>query len=250
MLNIMVKSSTFIPNISEEHFELARESFKYANMSEEDKYRISNWFKYDGSLYYLKYISDLNEFIGEYLAKYLKLKSAHYMPVKRNGSIFVASRNFRFMDCDYLNYYELPKDIDILEDIEFSDIRSSLFKMFSLDIYMRQRDRSYVNFMFLKDTTGKLSLAPVYDYSYSFSTSNYKVYDNSIMDIPMNREKVAEICNKYPELYDYLIQISSVDMEDILRKICSRYDLELKDEVKTHYLEEDEISKKMLKKVL
>lgn len=253
MLKEICKENTYIPLIKQSNFDLARQNKEYINLSKREIHMLRNWFKYDGIFYYLKYIDDLNEFIGEYIARKIKLKSAHYIPVNKDENILVASENFKKMDCTYLNAGDLSKQIpltELLDNPKYKDIKKNLFKLFSLDLYMNQKDRSIPNILFQIDTANKLTLAPIYDYSNSFNCCSYDVYDNPILEIPMDKVGFNIILNKYPDLYNYIINILDIELEEILDKICNDFDFELKDEYKSYYLTREKYTKGIIKKAI
>lgn len=253
MLKDMYKENTYIPLIDQSNFDQARQNSEYINLSKCEINQLENWFKYDGVFYFLKDVDDLNEFIGEYIARKIKLKSAHYIPVIKDGNVLVASENFRKMNCTYFNAGDLPKKIPLVELLDnpaYSDIKKNLFKLFSLDIYMLQKDRSIPNILFQIDTTGKLTLAPIYDYSNFFNCCSYNMYDNSILEIPMDKVKFNIIMNKYPELYNYIINILDIELEEILNEICDDFDFKLIDECKSYYLTRETNMKNLIKKII
>lgn len=253
MLKEMVRENSYVPTITSEHFEDAKRNKMYLNLSVYDQHRIGNWFKYESQFYYLKYIDTLSEFIGEKIADLLDLRTAHYIPVRKDNNILVASQNFKYMDYKYLYANELfrliPKE-ELLEDREYESVRENILKMFSLDIYMRQLDRCEANIIFEMNQKGRIALAPVYDYAFSFYTSYYNKYDNAIEDIVLEKQNFYNLTNKYPNLYEYMLRVLNLDIEKILLDICDDFDFELTSETKDFYLGEDETSKKLIKKVL
>lgn len=253
MLREMYDGKSYMPEINQKHFEMAYKQKEYLNISKYEEHMLKNWFKYDGCFYYLKYTDSLNELIGERIAKKINLRSASYIPVLKDGCVLIASRNFKKMNCKYLNVEELEKKLNIfelLDDSKYSIIRNQLFKLFSLDIFMRQKDRSIPNLLFEVNTENNLSLAPIFDYSNAFNGFNYDKYDNPIKDIYLDKIKFDKLMNEYPELYKYIKNISKIDLEQIILEICDEFDLTLIDSVRDYYLTKEEQSKKILKKVL
>lgn len=253
MLQKMYDANKYIPVICKEDYDTAYEQKDYLNISQNEKQMLENWIKFDGCFYFLKHASNLNELIGEAIAKKIKLRTAHYMPVLKDGFVLLASRNFRKMNCRYLNVDELKSTMkinDILDNPKYDMIQEQLFKLFSLDIYMRQTDRTIPNLLFEIDTKDNLLLAPTFDYSNAFYNLEYKKYNNPILEICMDKKTIDMIMNKYPDLYKYIKNISLLDLQQILVDICDEHDLKLLGSVKDYYLMEDEKSKKMLKKIL
>lgn len=253
MLKEICVENTNIPLIEQTNFDAARQNREYINLSRHEIHRLRNWFKYEGAFYYLKYVDDLNEFIGEYIARKIKLKSAHYIPVIKDDNVLVASENFKKMNCTYLNAGDLSKQFpltELLDNPKYNDIKKNLFKLFSLDLFMLQKDRSIPNILFQIDTIGKLTLCPIYDYSNSFNQCNYDVYDNPILELPINKVKLNTILNKYPELYSYIINVLDIELEKILNEICDDFDFELADDYKSYYLTKEITMKKMLREII
>lgn len=210
--------------------------------------------------YFYKNQKLLNEFIGERLAKKLKLETAHYTPCIVNNNVMVKTKNFKKYDYDYMNPDSVLKkhspvsEMDDLERYVDDKCIDDILKLFALDIYMRQEDRCFVNILFKKNRYDNIiSLAPIYDYSESFINTlgaKYNIYFNALFDVVLRKETIKTSFIKYPKFYDYLEKLSKIDLEEIIVGFCDDYDLISPKEVIDYYKKEEEKSKTLIKGIM
>lgn len=227
------------------------------DMEYEDRGGNCVWNSCNGKFYYHKYPKALNEFIGEMIAKRIKLDTAHYEPVYFKGSLMLRTPDFRNYSYKYIYltdifYNDYCSSIETLRkklNLTEKDV-DDVLKMIALDLFMRQTDRCGVNIM-VKQNKEYLdySLAPIYDYSNAFPSS-FKKYGSDIVDLKMTKEDVSKKMEKYPKFYDYLKRMLEISMLEMLKEFCLKYNLELTDEVKNFYLLEEEKSKEMITSIM
>lgn len=135
------------------------------------------WYIYDGEYYYLKKVYSamrlVNELLGEYLSKYMGVPTIEYSLVLDLDKIVgLLSKNFREKGKKYVLANELPlKKLSIfkntLEQKKIDDLRMLLDKILIKDFYSCLTDRNR-NTLCLVPRLGSVSLAPSFDYEYSF----------------------------------------------------------------------------------
>lgn len=215
-----------------------------------------NWAYIDRTWYYHKFAKNLNEFIGEILADNLSVPSAHYEPAYRGGKLMIRTPDFRIPNHTYMTLYQLHpgyvqttfEDFLKLTDLDKESI-SNILKMFAIDIYMRQTDRSNVNILFKKNkATKKLSFAKMFDYTNGFDIG-YTRYNNVILSMDMTRDDVYKKLGNFPEFFSYLDTLSHLDMLRLLKKWCLRYGFNITSEIEAYYQKEEEISKELIKEI-
>lgn len=140
----------------------------------------------DSFVYYKPFF--LEEYIGEYIAKYLGLKTVENFIVDVEGKNFIASKNFvnknkkyitpkDFINTGYLlNVNKLDKIFSSLKKYDnLEKLIQEFFKMIALDIYMRQEDRNLENYIF-ELFNNSISLGPLYDYTVAFDYYNNELH--------------------------------------------------------------------------
>lgn len=215
-----------------------------------------NWANIERTWYYHKFAKNLNEFIGEILADNLDVPTAHYEPAYRGGKLMVRTPDFRLYNHDYCNLYQIyPK----YEQTTFEDFINllnldrdsvlNILKMFAIDIYMRQPDRSNVNILFKKGRFSKTwSFAKIFDYTNGFS-GNFTRYENAILSMDMTKEDVYQKLGNFPEFFEYLDTLSHLDLLRLLKNWCGRYGLNMTEEIENYYKQEEDISKRLIKEI-
>ena len=215
------------------------------------------YFIWDGTIYYAKR-PNLNELLGEELAKeiYLDTVSFEFFQSK-NGEFWMASKCFRKETCSYYSPIEISSDFsentlylwkDICLDSKNKDcFLEHVFKMFAIDIYMKQQDR-VSNVKIEKFDTGYIDLATLYDFSNS-SWNQFIGYSNGFYTFSsLSDYQKMFIC--YPQFLDILKQIQAKNMKFILEKIEEKKDIVLSPTIKDIYLKREEISQKKLQKII
>ena len=106
----------------------------------------------------------------------------------------------------------------------YEQLKQDMLKLYALDIYMMQLDRADVNIQ-LEKKDDSLRLAPVFDYSAAYMCSHKRYLEYYNYMYSMNIEKMDEVFNKYPELYNYLKQLDNVDFLKLLKQEMEKYEL-------------------------
>lgn len=203
--------------------------------------------KIDGEYYYAKYINDIkmiNELIGSYMSKYIGLDTVDYKIGIYNGNMYALSKIFYMKDYEYYNVptlYRLnPKNLlnvkdklfhnlyvcktEVIDKTKDKELIENILKLITVDLKMGQRDR-HVNNVLLKKKYDKVSLAPVYDYGYSYM-SDSKIgsdiyYDSPFIILRKNLLSVKVLSMKYPNIKKYIDKICDIDIEDLLLELES-----------------------------
>ncbi len=225
-------------------------------------YSHKNWALNDkNEYYYYKVLNNYNDFIGEELAKKLKLPTAHYELGKIDDNFVVATKNFNINNVKYINAFELLNNdisyqtnifkLKFLENIYGRNLVLEILKMTSLDIFMRQIDRIPSNYAF-ENCNNKIQLAPLYDYSFAFfDYENYKYLNYLLkLDFSYDIEGIKNIINKYPEFYNYLSLMNNINLRDLVNNITNKNNFNYNKILDEKYDRENENSHKLLKKII
>lgn len=201
--------------------------------------------KIDDEYYYAKYIDDvkmINELIGSFLSNYIGLDTVDYKIGMYKGDMYALSKIFFSSDYEYYNvpaiYRIRPKNLigkkdqllhklylcktDVIDRIKDKDLVDDVLKLIAVDLKMGQRDR-HVNNVLLKKKDDKVSLAPIYDYGYSYM-SDSKIgsdiyYDSPFIILRKNLLSVGALSIKYPNIKKYIDKICDIDIEDVLLEL-------------------------------
>ena len=215
-------------------------------------------FLWNDSIYFPK-TPNLNEFIGEQLAKEIGLRTVIFDLFENiyNGEIMIASKSFINPNSKY-SFYTNNLDINNPNDNNLRDkcinnnnyqhLLNNLLKMLSLDIYMGQRDRWFPNFQLEKYDTGYLDLAPLYDYTDS-SWNEGISYVGELYNF-IYKEDYDIFFNTYPNALEYLKIIKKIDLKNILKKIEQTKSIKLPQDIIDIYLKREEFSQKKLEKII
>ncbi len=242
----------------------------------------------DGKYYFVKYVWNFNELVGEELAKKLNLSTANYEPVNIGEEYAVISPDFKEKGLEYSNLFDLdsanralicnrknpPYDKNVREFMDYFHLESdyqNILKLISLDIFMRQRDRGHVNIMVCsRDDFNTCKLAPIYDYSKSFNnnfepfsldnpTEVFKEYTSCIENIRIHdtlerhqypSKNLYDFIEKHPDSLNYFKILMELDILELLKERLSSYDVSLTDTGKYYYEMNQKFSKGIIKKFI
>ena len=222
-------------------------------------YQGNLYFLYENNIYYPKEVN-LNEFIGEELANKMSLSTVSYKLFKNiYGEIFIASRNFRKSNYTYYHPSDFEEQFPIYNHLEswksicqdkenYFFFLEAIFKLFSIDIYMKQNDRWNSNIQIEKSDTGYVNLAPVYDYSEA-SWYDSICYPNTLHSF-YNEYDYEVFFNKYPNFLEFLKTIKKVEMSKIIENIQASKNIVIDSQIKDIYLRREEESQKKLEKII
>lgn len=215
------------------------------------------YFSWNNTIYYAKR-PNLNELIGEELAKEINIDTVYFEFFQnKNGEVWMASQDFRKENCNYYtpieissnlseNTFYLWKDICIDQENE-SKFLEHIFKMFAIDIYMKQQDR-VSNIQIEKFDTGYIDLAPLYDYSNS-SWNQFIGYANGLYTFS-SLSDYQKMFGCYPQFLEILKQIQKKSMKKLLENIEETKEIIIPNSLKEIYLQREEISQKKLQKII
>ena len=232
------------------------------------------WY-YEGKRIYTKMFS-IEELIGEIICQEMNIPSVHFEFLKtKENSIVLASRDF-YKDGYYYKYpldmvddaFDFDdEDTELVEDelmVDYLDffknqciskeneevLLKQIFKMFSIDTYMRQQDRVNCNVQLeINSKTNWIELAPLYDLEYSFrkSSSDF-IYRNPFYGMELENYKF--LLTQYPEFKIQLENIRKLNMNLLLQKVESFFQINLPKYAYDYFYEEEETSQKLLHKIL
>lgn len=215
-------------------------------------------FYWNGSVYFSK-TPNVNELIGEQLAKYIGVRTVNFDLFENIGNnvINIASKSFINPNSTYIEYKESlnadnPRNNTLrqmcIDDENYQNLMNNIFKMFAIDIYMGQKDRCYVNYKFEKYDTGYLDLAPLYDYTEAIWDSDI-AYTCDLYDF-YSKKSYANFFNTYPNSLEMIKKIKEVNLSEILRNIELCKGIKFPQEIIDVYLKREEISQKKLEKII
>lgn len=224
------------------------------------KYRdyTNNWYEIDGKWYFYKGpLSTFhlnNELIGEEISKYFGLESVHYDIAIKDGMKGVISENFYRPNYKYKkpsDYNLTSKKLDILKDIkkicktkeEYKKIKKELKRLFIRDLYTSQKDRSNNNLLFKEKNT--ISLAPLFDYEYSFLKRDIGIYFGVLGSLIIDKETKIKL-QKDKEFQKYICLIKKLDILSIINKIENKNKIIISEEEKAYYSDYDKKIKKLI----
>lgn len=220
------------------------------DLNTDETERLHNWALIDGKYYYIKSnFGKYHELVGEEIAKSLDLKTAHYEICKKGDYFYYISPNFKDKNKTYKHAYDLYEGKDKLKEINDLELIKEILKMYALDIFMMQVDRTAFNFLF--EVGDKISLAPLYDYSCSYfgTADSYKNYNNALYNLKLDNREIAKFKDNYPEIDNYLEIISNIDYLKLLKENLQNYDLKLDNTNERFYNEKFKEGRKLTNRV-
>ena len=244
------------------------------------EFDISHITKIDNDYYYFKNASVIgsffsrnnifniiNELLGTYYSKLLDLDTVEYDIGMSDDFLFSISKLFykdnveyqyinkkykttSIMCYDPLNMFQY---LSLLDQIEDRELLNNYLKLIAVDLKMGQLDRHNYNII-LCNENNKTSLAPIYDYSSSFSLSSYswntKIYDNPLLVVGKSSFALTMLSKNFPQINEYLDVLYSSSIIDVLNFIQDEKNIRLnKSEIK-HYIMTETNNNKILCKVL
>ena len=238
----------------------------------------SQWEKIKGKWYYFKEItaklfSDvrfdsmkflLNELLGVKLANFWDLDTISYLIGKNENSFYLLSENFRNWSAEYF----LADELDVpsflygntgIENIlnlryvcpnkeNYYHLLANLFKMFALDFYSAQADRSSTNMIFSKDKDSNISLCKAFDYEISFEKElDLQSISNPFLDRGI--EETQDFFYYFPTAYETFRLIAYIDLDKMLQDIIDEYNLNVPENLIEEYLTFDKERKALVKQL-
>ena len=216
---------------------------------------------------------DLNEFIGEDLARIRGVSSVHYFPLlfenKENVfginnffdkcfAIRTGSFDFKEAGVQYLSACDLiSKDgypsLELLlclcpDDKNREEFLDELLEVYALDIYCAQIDRPY-NIYYEIRQDGSVHVGKLFDYEQSFDSSSGECYAsdfhmfNSIDDY-------QDFMVKYPSLKEKLTSYLDVDLARVVKNVADSRKFSLDGCYIDTFSRFDEVTHKKLEKFL
>ena len=227
-----------------------------------------NWLKSNKEWYYFKEFKTnsrfFNELLGELISKYFDLDTVEYKLTKvitpLNVKYGISSKNFfkkkdlclTCLDFDFSKKIEDLMNLNNLyklreytkNDDNYNELLKTMKTFLIRDLYSSQKDRAYMNFLF-KENKGVLSLAPLFDYEYSFGTPE-TYYRNQIVLLSLLNEETKKVLND-STFQSLLNKMMLIDMKKLIEELEDRHNIKMPNMEKDYYLKYDEnIKKKVL----
>ena len=235
ILETIITDKTEVITFDEIPFSEKEKVYAYSYTNTSKKY-VEMIEKHNGDYYFFKeesslkqYFSLFNELLGSYLAKRIKLPTVEYKVAVRGGILGIASKDFR-SDKRY-QFLKLGKDIKYtmfmldevlkkcISDSNRKEFMTEYYKLLALDFAMGQQDRAGVNVQIAREkSTGKISLAPVYDYEACFPYGFDKI-NNPLKDV----DEVIPFIKETPEFKEIVFDTFDNDFGEIITDIFDDY---------------------------
>ncbi len=229
--------------------------------------------KYNGEYYYYKSVHRsemIRELIGSALAKRIDLDTVDYKIGKKrvkSSFLYALSKIFfeegfiyqncydfygqRIIDRNFFRSYVYLNNSQILEKLKDYNTILKVLKLTALDLKMGQYDRHNQNLFLKIDQTGRVDLAPIFDYGGSYSyVLGTKIYDNPFLMIRKNKPSLYAFARKFPEIAEYASFFESIPIVDIFDDIEKEHMLELSDEERFYFQKMDQQNNKVLQKII
>lgn len=233
-------------------------------------------YNYNGVSYYAKEVEEnededmlVNELIGSYLSKLINLDAVDYqIGMKNEHKLYVLSKLFYERDFDYKNpdrydsnylISKLKKRflVDNLPE-EYPYLRDNLLKLALLDIKMNQFDRYVESNIMIKSAkiSNFTNLAPIYDFGFSYPTASscyseiFEIYSNYFITIRKNYESLKLLLKKYPQIYDTLYILATLDIKNALKDIENEKEILINSDIKDNIINQDKDISKVLKRLI
>lgn len=233
--------------------------------------------QFDSDEYYFKpfYIQEL---IGSRLANIIELDTVNYKIFKNmpfGQDIAIASIDFKKDENDYFNiidfnnynseleetlYLEshLPYYLNYCIDDKNREVFLNKFiKLVALDTYMRQKDRCRVNIILSRNKDTKyFDFSPIFDYERSFErilSSQDEYVDNFFYRnpiYPLTTQKYPIFIDEFPQFIVELKKLQGINLISELISIGEEYHFTIPDQKIEHYKVQEDISQKLLQKIL
>ncbi len=248
--------------------------------------RPDNWIYLD-DWYYFKQVKNigqlLNELIGQWIAGKLKADSIAYKCVARLGSpgyehFGLLSKNFKDLRTYHPSFFELDESPIGMESLELlrqyfkkeEDFRKfvvQVLKMFCIDYYMNQVDRTDPN-VYLVRRSRSILLGKLFDYSEAFDLSKTKcyfynypynkdwesndsyLYGSCLITMELPSALYKETLKKFPEFGKCLNLLANLDLNECLNYIAKKYHLNIPEEVRDYYLSYAEKKEEQIRKII
>ena len=216
---------------------------------------------------------DLNEFIGEELARIRGVNSVHYFPLlfENREKVFginnyfdkclairVGSFDFKEAGVQYLNacdliskgeYSTLEFLLSLCPNVENrEEFLDELLELYALDIYCAQTDRpSNIYYEIRQD--GSIHVGKLFDYEQSFDSSLGEYYASDF-HLFNSIDDYQEFMVKYPSLKEKLTSYLDVDLARVVRKVADSRRFSLDGWYIDTFSRFDEVTHKKLEKIL
>lgn len=240
----------------------------------------TQFYEYNGKIYYCRKSTTYYELIISTIAKYLGVESVQYQIASKDNVLYLISENFvrdgeKFIDGfdlleEYKNKHKIVDlslapgekfnnlfDIAIIfkECLSFdsSQLLQKLTDIFSFDIIFGYCDRQSPNWGILK-SSNYVRLAPMYDGKWSFSNLpplllvSEEDRNKSVETIIEHFLNVANL-NAIKNFCDYYERFNVRDLEILILSLSSEYNIAFDiNKICTNYAKRREIITKVLKK--
>ncbi len=214
-------------------------------------------YEYNGKYYYKKESNSyelINELIGSFYAKQIDLDAVDYKIVDDK---YIISEVFYDRLHRYKYTYEFDYGcMDKLKSAIRGDAKlpNNLYKLYddvmkltALDLKMDQRDRNEQNVIIKKSIlNGKVSLAPAFDFGFSYCSNFNLYYVNPFVNIKKTDEDIHNFISVNPNIKKYLDILNNIPVNDVLDNISHVYDVDFNYDIKKYYKTRELVNNKIL----
>lgn len=215
------------------------------------------YFIQNHTIYYIKK-TNLNDLIGEVLANNMKLRTVCFeLFQNQNGDLWMAFPDFKQKNNTYYSPTKISSNLSENTLYLWKDgcrnqknkegFLDQIFKMFAIDIYMKQQNR-ISNVKIEKFDNGDINLAPLDDYSDSY-WNQFVGYSNGFYNFS-SLSDYHKMLACHPQFLEILKQIQTQSMTEILQNIEQQKGITIPSTMKDFYFRGEEISQKKLQKIM
>lgn len=218
----------------------------------------------------------INELIGSYFSKQIKLDAVDYQIGIYNGEIYALSEiffnpNYEYHDCQNhfgtIANHKLTeseslisriylKEDTMLELIDNPIMLLNILKLTFIDLKMGQIDRNNLGNIMIKTSksNGVVNLAPVIDFESSYVDNppypEFYFYDNPFIVLRKNRLSISSLIGKHPQILDTVNILSTLKIRDTLYQIQDEKRIILSEKEVRYYEEKDNDYSRILQKIV
>jgi len=211
----------------------------------------------------------MNELLGSYLAKILKLDAVTFQVGCVENKLGLVSKNFRKSNCTYYfgdyfvpynNLVNANSNVEHIKQFYRNEqdkeiVIDSLLKLLALDIYMLQKDRISTNIQFEENLeTKQFRVAPIYDFATCIDSIGLEgIYLNNVI-VVLDDFNIRLLNKIYPQFSNYLTILLEQKMSTMFETICEDYhfnqDCFVYEQVKSYYQLKEEKQRQYLKQYI
>lgn len=230
-------------------------------------------FSLDGRKVYFKEF-DVNELIGEELAKVRNLRANSYfltlvgekmedfrfntLDPRTVGKITLGSYDFEQKGYRYFQTVQFGlNDNCFFELLDMcpsktnrDELTNEILELFALDTFMAQEDRMFYNVLFEVDDFFNIHLAKIYDFELAFQTIDANdIYLNDLYSF-LSDAHYKLMMDKFPQFYEMLKSYLEVDLVEKIKSVFEAKELDYSNLNFRYYTHFEDCKKIQLERIL